>query len=91
MYKEMHEILNEGKIGEFILNKFEITSKNRSFRCDIPTGRYVRLMDKYDCVMSNTSMEKRTNREIIDIANGDVFVAGLGIGLIILPIQEKIM
>ena len=89
MYKEMHEILNEGKIGEFKLDKFEITQENRSFRCDIPTGRYVRLMDKYDCVMSNTSMEKRTNREIIDMANGDVFIAGLGIGLIVLPIQDK--
>jgi len=89
MYKEMHEILNEGQIGEFILNKFEIKHENRPFRCDVPTGKYVRLMDKYDCIMSNTSMEKRTNREIIDIANGDVFIAGLGIGLIVLPIQNK--
>jgi len=89
MFKEMHEILNEGQIGKFKLTKFEITKENRPFRCDIPTGKYIKLMDNHSCIMSNTSMEKRTNREIINKANGDVFIAGLGIGLIILPIQEK--
>jgi len=89
MYKEMHEILNECHIGEFKLSKFEITRENRPFRCDIPVGKYIRLMDNHNCIMSNTSMEKRTNSNIIDKANGDVFIAGLGIGLIVLPIQEK--
>jgi 16S rRNA A1518/A1519 N6-dimethyltransferase RsmA/KsgA/DIM1 with predicted DNA glycosylase/AP lyase activity len=39
--------------------------------------------------MSNTPMEHRTNREVIRKANGHVFIAGLGIGMILLPIQEK--
>ena len=39
--------------------------------------------------MSNTPMEKRTNSEFITKANGDVLIAGLGIGLIVLPIQDK--
>ena len=54
----------------------------------IPNGEYIRLTNR-ECIMSNTPMEKRTNTEFICNANGDVFIAGLGIGLIILPIQEK--
>jgi spermidine synthase len=34
-------------------------------------------------------MEQRTNSTFVNRANGDVFIAGLGIGLIVLPIQEK--
>jgi predicted membrane-bound spermidine synthase len=74
------------------LQKFEINDKTRSFRCTIPDGRYIRLLNGSmfnSCVMSNTSMEKRTNYDFIIKAHGDIFIAGLGIGLIILPIQEK--
>jgi hypothetical protein len=89
MYKAMHEILNEGKVGSFELKKFEITDKNRPFRCDIPSGRYIRLVDTHDCIMSNTPMEQRTNYDFVERANGDVFIAGLGIGMIVLATQEK--
>jgi hypothetical protein len=85
----MYDLLNEGQVGDFRLDKFEITHQNRPFTCDIPVGKYIRLMDKYDCIMSDTLMEMRTNREVVDRANGDVFMAGLGIGLIVLPMQEK--
>jgi len=89
MYQDMCEILNEGKVGNFKLNKFEITQENRHFRCDIPNGKYVRLMGSGECVMSNTSMEKRTNARFVMDAHGSVFIAGLGIGLIVLAIQDK--
>jgi spermidine synthase len=39
--------------------------------------------------MSNTPMEERTNIDIVYKANGDVFIAGLGLGMIILPIQDS--
>jgi spermidine synthase len=90
MFQDMHNILNEGEIGNFYLKKFEIKNETRPIRCTIPEGKYIRLMGRGGCIMSNTSMEKRTNFEIVNKAHGDVFIAGLGIGLIILPIQEKV-
>jgi SAM-dependent methyltransferase len=90
MYQAMHEILNEGKIGKYVLQKFEINDSNRSFGNPIPYGKYIRLHDGMDCIMSNTYMEERTNREFVLKANGDVFIAGLGIGLIVLPVQDKV-
>jgi hypothetical protein len=89
MYKEMSKILNEGEIGDFKLSKFTINEKNRSWRESIPYGDYIRLTDRYDCVMSDTPMEKRTNIQFVTNANGDVFIAGLGIGMILLAIQDK--
>ena len=91
MYKNMHEILEVGKVGNFELSKFEITRENRPFRCDIPDGKYVRLMDisGRECVMSDTPMEKSTNYDFVRKAHGVVFIAGLGIGMIVLAIQDK--
>lgn len=90
MYYPMHEILNEGQIGEFRIEKFTIKEGNWSaIRSGIPTGNYVRLCNRFDCMMSNTPMEERTNLDFVLHANGDVFIAGLGIGLIVLPVQEK--
>lgn len=89
MYYEMHELLNEGQVGSFKLEKFEITKENRSFMCSIPNGKYIRLIDRFECVMSNTPMEKRTNTDFVRKAHGDIFIAGLGIGMIVLPIQDK--
>jgi hypothetical protein len=89
MYKEMHQYLKPGKVGSFSLDQFEINDSNRPWRYYLADGKYVRLCDRTGCVMSDTDMEKRTNRDFVYYANGDVFIAGLGIGLIVLPIQEK--
>lgn len=42
-----------------------------------------------DTIMNNSLYEKINSLEIIKKANGNVFIAGLGIGMIILPIQKK--
>ena len=39
--------------------------------------------------MSNTYMERWTNMNFCDYAHGDVLIGGLGIGLIILAIQDN--
>mgnify|MGYP000786328328 FL=1 len=39
--------------------------------------------------MSDTPMEKETNRDFVHNAHGNVLIGGLGIGLIILAIQNK--
>lgn len=89
-YKLMHEILKEGQVGNFKLEKYEIEKNNfQAMISGIPTGKYIKLEDKYGVVMSDTPMEKRTNYDFLRKANGDVFIAGLGIGLIVLPLLEK--
>ncbi len=54
-------------------------------------GVYTKLIDKDEgtIMMSNTYMEKVTNMEVVHRAHGDVLIAGLGLGLILLPIVAK--
>lgn len=40
-------------------------------------------------IMTNSEAEKIKNLEIINASKGDILIAGLGIGLIILPIMSK--
>ena len=60
---------------------------------DLKPGKYVRLTDKQatfsGTVMTDTPMERRTNLEIVERAHGDVLIAGLGLGMIIVPIMAK--
>ncbi|MBQ3989773.1 MAG: class I SAM-dependent methyltransferase [Bacteroidales bacterium] len=52
-------------------------------------GDYVKLYVGNTLMMSDTRMEKNSNLEFVRRAFGDVFIAGLGIGLIIHNIKEK--
>lgn len=57
---------------------------------DLEPGTYVKLVSKGEgIIMSDTPMEIRTNREFIDRAHGNVLIAGLGMGLVLLSIQDK--
>ena len=91
MYKDMTEILKDGNVGDFKLEHYEIKENNfyAIVRMGIPVGRYIRLIQGSECVMSDTPMEKRTNREFVANAHGNVLIGGLGIGLILLAIQDK--
>lgn len=94
MYKDMAAILNEAETENFKLDKFKITQGDfRAAIAAIPEGEYVRLLDKRfivpEVIMSNTPMEKRTNSKFVKAAHGDVLIAGLGIGMIPLAIQDK--
>lgn len=90
MYKDMTEILKDGKVGDFELTHFEIGEKDLyAMFHGIPSGKFIRLTHHGEVVMSNTNMEKRTNREFVRNAHGNVLIGGLGIGLILLAIQDK--
>lgn len=91
MYKNMPSILKDGIVGDFELQHYEISDNNfyATIRCGIPPGRYIRLINGCNCVMSDTPMEKETNRDFVRNAHGNVLIGGLGIGLIILAIQDK--
>lgn len=91
MYKKMAEILKEGKVGNYSLEKFTITDKDfmAHYKMGISNGNYIRLRHKGECVMSDTDMEKRTNYSFCRKAHGDILIGGLGLGLIVLAIQEN--
>lgn len=56
-----------------------------------PNFPYVKLVLKQgghkSTMMSDTPMERTTNRDFVKNANGDVLIFGLGLGLIILPLM----
>jgi hypothetical protein len=51
---------------------------------------YIRLKKNGEGIMmSDTPMERNTNRDFIKKANGDVIIFGLGLGLVIIPLLKK--
>lgn len=59
----------------------------RGLKAEFP---YIRLKKNGDGIMmSDTPMERNTNRDFIRKANGDVIIFGLGLGLVILPLLKK--
>ena len=57
----------------------------------LEAGTYVVLRDseKREIIMSDTWMEQMTNIEFVRNANGHVLIAGLGIGMVVMAIQDK--
>jgi hypothetical protein len=84
-YKYGDVIVPNGKSGNWevsdvLVSKFDeaISSRHGSvYYC--PAGIYRRLTYHSSCVMSNTPMELRTNREFIWKAKGHVHINGLGL------------
>lgn len=57
------------------------------FRCK--PGKYVRMILNGELMMSDTGMERYSNRPLIEKANGRVLIAGLGIGMLLHNILDK--
>jgi len=90
MYKSMTSLLQEKGNGDFKIQHFTITDDNfRAMMDGILPGEYVRLIRNSTCIMSDTEMEKRTNSRFCRDAHGDILVGGLGIGMILMAIQDK--
>ena len=89
MYKDMTKLLVPAENGAFRIELFEVGESFRAMVEGIMPGRYVKLTYLGEVVMSDTEMEKRTNRSFCAQAHGDVLVGGLGIGMIIMAIQDK--
>lgn len=91
------EEVGVAKIKRFSINKEEARIANiRSIMnydgglMYVTEGDYVKLYVDGILMMSDTPMEKNTNYEFVENAHGDVMVAGLGIGLIIENLREKV-
>jgi hypothetical protein len=52
-------------------------------------GKYIRLAINNELVMSDTRMEKTSNSEFVRCANGNVLMVGLGIGLTLHNLEDK--
>lgn len=98
MFEEMHNIIKEGKQGVAEIVHYEISKEESQMswirammRRDEPVkeGKYVKLKINGSLYMSDTQMEKRSNRGFVANANGNVLIAGLGIGLIIAPLLKR--
>jgi spermidine synthase len=80
-------VLTEEKIRFEEIRNYRNSWLTRGLKADFP---YVRLIKNGDGVMmSDTPMERNTNKEFIQKANGDVIIFGLGLGLVIIPLLKK--
>jgi hypothetical protein len=99
-YVPMVEVLKEKIVGTARIEHFKISEEEARFaemraaitanrQEAVDPGKYIKLYVDDILTMSDTTMEKDSNYEFLYQANGDVLVAGLGIGLIILPALQK--
>lgn len=103
MFPDMATLLQERKGERFKLEHFTVDEaevKRAKFRDrtgeydEFLPGTYVRLVDTEapsfeQVVMSDTQMERNTNLDLYKKANGHVLIGGLGLGMILLAIQDK--
>jgi len=97
VYGWVHKVIPPGQKGDVTITHFEMTRSDTlmsmmSHEAGLtmcPEGKYVRMHISKQLVMSDTRMEYVTNNEFAYRANGDVLVAGLGIGFIIVPLLSK--
>lgn len=94
--------LIEGKVGIAELRKFSISEEEaRKYNLynrlrgkpnflSVSKGDYVKLYVNGELMMSDTDMEKKTNEDFVRAAKGEILIAGLGIGLLIENLKEKI-
>jgi hypothetical protein len=56
---------------------------------DVPPGKYVFLMVNDKLMMSDTPYELESNRDFLLQASGPVLIAGLGMGVTLIPVARK--
>jgi hypothetical protein len=90
MFPPVKNLLPEGKKGVAEVKHFSVDNDSpQDFRAPVSHGDYASLYVNGELVMSDTMMEKQSNRQFVREAKGDVLIAGLGIGMILLPTLNK--
>lgn len=96
----MVKILPEGSVGSAKVEHFKLT-KDRIFLdnlrylrdgmnfMQVDPGHYAKLVTERGLEMSDTQMEWRTNLPFLRAAHGRVLIAGLGIGMVLVPLLKK--
>ena len=98
-FPRMAEIVPEEQRGIARIEHFKITEHEARFsrlraaigHSDewVDEGRYAKLTVGGGLVMTDTDMERNSNRAVVQAARGQVLVAGLGLGMILHPILAK--
>lgn len=100
-FTPMHKILKPATHGNFVIDYRTSTAQGAKHMrlmslmsgsyeyATFKEGTYTRLIDraKNEIVMSDTPMEQDTNRGFLWRANGDVLIGGLGMGMLLHPLQ----
>ena len=92
-FYRMADIIPEGTSGKVQVKHFTIDRDQGRWLLHpgerISHGRYAQLVIFGAVIMSDTDMELRTNLDPVLDAKGDVLIAGLGLGMILLPILAR--
>lgn len=98
-FDPMTKHVPEGAKGLAKVEHFKVTQQESDFtrmrsafgRRDeyVPAGDYVRLYVGHTLMMTDTEMERSSNTNVVNAAKGDVLIAGLGVGMILVPILRK--
>ena len=92
-FPKMHELIPAGKKGAAEIEHFEVSQESAALSClrreSISPGQYCCLYVDRQLMMSDGDAEHRSNIQAVHKARGDVLIAGLGIGMILIPILRK--
>lgn len=94
MFPQMTTILAPQQQGVAAIEHYTVTSlesRMSAFRpgAYCPEGTYATLRIGHTLMMSDTDMERRSNRGVVINSQGDVLIAGLGLGMILHPILAR--
>lgn len=96
----MVEVVPEKQVGIAKVEHFEVseaeaslsrirTMATRGRELPVTAGKFARLFVGKELVMTDTDMERSSNAELIRRARGNVLIAGLGLGMILVPLLKK--
>jgi len=93
----LHCIIPEGEKGEAKVNHFKITDaiNLENFRLirngqrGVRPGTYARLIVDGKLMMTDTTQEFVTNSGVILHSQGDVLIAGLGLGMVLMVLAKR--
>jgi len=93
-FPKMVEILAPGESGDAKISHVSVTREDSLRTCLRPReyvseGQYVQLHVNGVLMMSDTRHEHITNYTVVSKARGQVFIAGLGVGMICHAIADK--
>lgn len=101
IFVPMHSVIPEGeaagvKVSHFTVTEDDVRLENMrnaftpgGSMYHISAGTYARLHVNGRLYMTDTQMERRTNIHFVRNATGDVLIAGLGLGLIVVPLLSN--
>ena len=91
-YVKIADIIDSKSSGNVKLDIVDVKDTDIDFlsrMTGICEERYARLAIGGTVMMSETPLEKKTNEDFVNNAFGDILIGGLGIGMIVLAIQDS--